>query len=307
MSLLDLAQTAICAASHAHGGYLSFDLSGPHSLAARKALAQLAEQLDAGAGEGADARNCWAIGIGADVWPLLVGDAGPAELAPFPAFDDAIHANPVTPHAVFVHLRSDRHDACFIAGELAQQALAGYFALVDARSGFRYRDSRDLTGFVDGTENPAQDERPAAALLDDGSPYAGGSFLHVQRYVHDLAKWRRTPVATQERTIGRTKQDNVEMDDDIKPPTSHIARTVIEEDGEELEILRQSLPYGEVGAEQGLMFLSYCKTPTIFTRMLERMVTRRDGHSDHMLHFTTAVTGAAYFVPPRAMLTAWAG
>lgn len=307
MPLLDLAQTAICAASHAHGAYLSFDYTGSNPTAARQVLAQLADQLDAWAAEGEALRNAYAIGIGAEAWQGLVGNDGPMELLPFPQFDDAIHPNPITPHAVFVHLRSEQHDACFTAGELAREVLAEHFTLVDTHSGFRHQDSRDLTGFVDGTENPAQDERPAAALLDDGSPFAGGSFLHVQRYVHDLAKWRRTPVATQERTMGRSKVDNVEMDDDVKPPTAHIARTVIEEDGEELEILRQSLPYGEVGGEQGLMFLSYCKTPTIFNRMLERMVTKRDGHSDHLLHFTRAVSGSAYFVPPRAMLAAWRG
>ncbi|WP_265583907.1 Dyp-type peroxidase [Chitinimonas koreensis] len=213
---------------------------------------------------------------------------------------------PATPHAVFIHLRSERHDLCFAAGEAVRRALEGLFALAEAVPGFRFLDSRDLTGFVDGTENPSPEARPEVALVDDDGAFDGGSYLHVQRFVHDLPRWRTLTDAEQEAIVGRTKADDVELDEAVMPPTAHVARVVIEEDGEELEIVRQSLPYGTVGGEQGLMFLSYCKTPTRFTRMVERMNTRRDGYDDHLLRFTRAVSGAAYFVPPRAMLDAWA-
>lgn len=299
-----LAQTAICAASHAHALFLSFDLEGDvHT--ARAALATVADALDEWARLDAGARNCWAIGIGSQHWDVLVGEARPRELQGFPQFADAVQPAPHTPHALFVHLRSERHDLCFAAGETVRTALGGHFALSEAVPGFRYLDSRDLTGFVDGTENPVLDERPDVALVDDDGGFDGGSYLHVQRYVHDLPQWNRLPVPTQEHVIGRTKADDVELDDEDKPDSAHIARVVVEQDGEELEIVRQSLPYGTVGGEQGLMFLSYCKTPTRFTRMLERMVTEHDGPSDNLLRFTRAVSGAAYFVPPRTLLADW--
>lgn len=302
-----LAQTAICPPMHRHGLFLSFDLAQPAAAAALPgALAALGEALDVWAAQDAAARSCWAIGIGGEHWSALCGTPAPRELAPFPQFADAEHRQPATPHALFIHLRSERHDLCYQAGVQAHAALAGLCTLAEAVSGFRYLDARDLTGFVDGTENPAPDERPAVALVDDDADFNGGSYLHVQRYVHDMARWRHTAQATQERVIGRTKHDDVELDDAHKPASAHIARVVIEHEGEELQIVRQSMPYGTVGGEAGLMFLSYCKTPTTFTRMLERMVTRHHGPSDHLLHFTRAAGSAAYFMPPRAMLASWA-
>jgi putative iron-dependent peroxidase len=306
MSVADLAQSAICPASHAHGLYMAFDRPATvGSAAARQALAALAAVLDDWRQLDHGARSCWAIGIGANDWNALVGHARPALLAGFPAFDDAVHPVPDTPHALFLHLRSERQDLCFAAGETARHALAGMFVLAEATPGFRYLDSRDLTGFVDGTENPTLDERPDVALVDDDGDFNGGSYLHVQRFVHDLPKWHQLPVATQEHIVGRSKQDDVELDDAEKPASAHIARVVIEEDGEELAIVRQSLPYGAVGGEQGLMFISYCKTPDTFTQMLMRMVTEREGPADNLLRFTRAVSGGAYFVPPRAMLASW--
>jgi putative iron-dependent peroxidase len=306
MPLLDFAQTAICPAANVHGLFLSFDMrSGASGEHAKHALGLLAKALDAWMVLDSAARSCWAIGVGSEAWAGIVGGAKPRELTAFPQFDDALAPLPNTPHAVFVHLRSEREDLCFEAGEQTRAMLAEVLDLVDAVPGFRYMGGRDMTGFVDGTENPTLDERPGVALVDDDAPFEGGSYLHVQRFVHDMARWQHLPEPTQERVIGRTKADDVEMDDETKPPTAHIARVVIEEDGEELAILRQSLPYGTVGGERGLYFLSYCKSPRPFTLMLERMYTRRDGPSDHLLQFTQAVTGSAYFVPPRAMLDRW--
>lgn len=305
MSIADLAQSAVCADSHAHGLFLWFDLIGEAD-GALATLSSLAAQLDQWRELDARARCCWAIGIGTEHWQAMTGAPRPAALTAFPQFADAVHLAPDTPHALFVHLRSERHDLCFAAGETVRQALAGHFALIEAIPGFRYLDSRDLTGFVDGTENPAIDERPGVALVDDDGVFNGGSYLHVQRFVHDLPEWQQLAVSAQEQVIGRSKQDDVELDDADKPESAHIARVVIEENGEELAIVRQSLPYGTVGGDQGLVFISYCKTPETFSRMLMRMVTEREGPSDHLLRFTRAVSGGAYFVPPRALLARWA-
>lgn len=292
---------------HAHGLFLTLDLAELATpTAALAALARLAAQLDQWAAAAPALRNCWAIGIGAEQWPTLLPKAAPRELAPFPALADAVQPLAIQSHTAFVHLRSEAFDQCYLAGQQALAALEGALVLAESTAGFRYLDSRDLTGFVDGTENPAVDERPEVALVDDDGVFNGGSYLHVQRYVHDMRKWQQTPLATQERVIGRSKQDDVEMADEDKPASAHIARVVIEEAGEELEIVRQSMPYGSLGGEAGLIFLSYCKTPTTFSKMLTRMFTRRDGHSDQLLHFTRAASSSAYFMPPRAMLASWA-
>jgi putative iron-dependent peroxidase len=177
--------------------------------------------------------------------------------------------------------------------------------LMEEVAGFRYLDSRDLTGFIDGTENPKGAGRAAAALIGREDPdYAGGSYVAVQRYVHDLAKWRLMGDREQERIIGRTKPDSMELPASKKPATAHISRVVIKEDEEELQILRHSYPYGTV-KEAGLFFVAYTKSLDIFDRMLQRMMgASGDGLHDRLMEFSHAVTGAAFFVPSLATLAA---
>jgi putative iron-dependent peroxidase len=164
--------------------------------------------------------------------------------------------------------------------------------------GFRYRDSRDLTGFIDGTENPKGKARAVAALIgEEDRPFAGGSYVAVQRYVHDLERWRRLDDREQEQIIGRTKRGSVELPKKIKPQTAHISRVVIERDGAELQILRQSYPWGTV-REAGLYFAAYTKSLDAFDLMLARMMgTTGDGLHDRLMEFSRAVTGATFFVP----------
>ena len=160
-----------------------------------------------------------------------------------------------------------------------------------------YRDSRDLTGFIDGTENPPVEEAFDVALVPDGRPGAGGAFVLAQKWVHDLTAFHAQSQPDQEGTIGRTKPDSIELDDDVKPPTAHIARVVIEEDGEELELYRRSTPYGRV-REAGLYFLAFSADPSRFTKMMRRMFgVSGDGLHDHLTDFTRPVSGAYYFAP----------
>jgi putative iron-dependent peroxidase len=167
-----------------------------------------------------------------------------------------------------------------------------------------YRDSRDLTGFIDGTENPPVEEGPEVALIPPGEPGEGGAFVITQRWVHDLAAFHARSVSEQEGTIGRTKPDSIELDAAIKPPDAHISRVVIEEDGEELEIYRRSTPYGTV-REHGLYFLAFSADVSRFDKMLARMFgTTGDGLHDHLTDFTTPVTGSYYFAPPLEALAA---
>jgi putative iron-dependent peroxidase len=170
------------------------------------------------------------------------------------------------------------------------------------QAGFSYRGSRDITGFIDGTANPPTLEAPDVALVPPGQPGEGGSFVLVQRWVHDLRAFDQLPVKEQERVIGRTKADSVELSDETKPTTAHIARVTVEVDGAELEILRRSVPYGSV-AEHGLYFVAFSADPLRFERMLSRMFgTSGDGIRDRLTDFSRAVSGSLYFAPSQNAL-----
>ncbi|MBU3847778.1 MAG: Dyp-type peroxidase, partial [Candidatus Acinetobacter avistercoris] len=178
--------------------------------------------------------------------------------------------------------------------------------VLDERVCFRYFDGRDITGFIDGTENPQfPDDRAEVALLgEDSGIFQDGSFIFAQRYAHNLEKWKKLKVDTQEQVMGRTKLESIELDDEIKPENAHVARTVVEdEEGEEMEILRHSLPYGDGRGDQGLFFIAYTKNLKIIDAMLERMFgTSGDGIHDRLLHFVTPLDGAYYFAPSEELL-----
>ncbi len=195
------------------------------------------------------------------------------------------------------HLRGSREFSS--AAECASQ-------LAEISSRFRYLDTRDLTGFIDGTENPKGKARAEVALIgSEDAPFAGGSYVFTQRYIHDLTKWAALPLDEQEKVVGRRKRDSKELSDRAKPATAHIARTVIEENGEELKIVRHSFPYGTV-SEAGLFFIAYTRTLDIPEKMLARMMgTADDGLSDHLMDFSRAVSGANFFAPSLTVLRAF--
>ena len=213
---------------------------------------------------------------------------------------------PVIPADVLIHIASARSDICFALSQSFFDGIQHQVEVLDERVCFRYLDGRDLTGFIDGTENPQfPDDRGETALLgEDAGIFADGSFVFAQRYVHNLENWKRLKVDAQEHVIGRTKLESIELDDDEKPENAHVARTVVEdEEGEELEILRHSLPYGDGRGEQGLFFIAYTKDLTRIDQMLLRMFgTSGDGIHDRLLHFVTAVDGAYFFAPSEDLL-----
>lgn len=270
--------------------------------AASAAIPGLTEEL-AAADPGAGLASV--VGFATAVWDRLFPEARPAQLRPFRAVAGEGGRAPATPGDVLLHLRSDRPDLNFELGRRIMGRIGGAARVVEEVHGFRYLDSRDLTGFVDGTENPKGDDRNAVALVGAADPgFAGGSYINLQRYVHDLAAWEELPVARQEKIIGRTKADNVEFDAEAKAPTAHIKRVSIKEDGKSLEMLRHSMPYG-TAAEHGLYFIAYAASPDVFDKMLERMlVADPDGAYDHLMNYSRAVTGAAFFAPPRDWLEA---
>lgn len=294
-------QSGILPAASSNGLFMLFRrrLGRRADQACKQWLAHWPEQVAQLASANPDAQFVAALGFGADLWPELYGLEKPAKLRAFPRIAGAIHPAPATQCDMILHLRAERFDVLYECADQFTQAMGEWFDAIETIHGFRYQDQRDLTGFVDGTENPEQAERASVALVGAEDPsWIGGSYLHIQRYVHRMESWNKLPVKQQEAVIGRTKASDEELPEDDKPLTAHISRVVIEEDGNELQILRQSLPYGSPSGDKGLYFTSYCKTPDIFEKMLARMVApTADGRVDHLLNYSRAVTGAAFFVP----------
>ncbi len=238
--------------------------------------------------------------IGSDALDRLFAGPRPAELHPFIALDGPRHHAPSTPGDLLFHIRAESLDVCFeLAGRLVDAM--GAVTVIDEVHGFKFFDNRDLMGFVDGTENPDGPVAASATQIGDEDPdFAGGCYVHVQRYLHDMSSWNSISVEEQERVIGRTKLDDIELDDAVKPPNSHLALNVIEDDeGNELKILRHNMPFGEVGkAEFGTYYIGYSRSAAVTERMLRNMfIGDPPGNTDRILDFSTAVTGAMFFTP----------
>ena len=248
------------------------------------------------------------VGIGAAAWDRLFGPPRPAGLHPFTALRGERHQAPATPGDLLLHIRADAADLCFELARLVMDALAGAVQPVDEVHGFRYFDARAMIGFVDGVENPEGREALEATLIGAEDPrFAGGSYAIVQKYLHDMAAWNALDTGEQERVIGRTKADNLELADDVKPANSHVALNVIEDDeGKELAILRANLPFAQPSrGEYGTYFIGYAADPAVTEQMLSNMfIGRPPGNHDRLLDFSTAVTGTLFFVPALALLEA---
>ena len=245
------------------------------------------------------------MGIGSDAWGRLFGDPRPANLHPFREIRAGARHAVSTPGDLLFHIRAKRMDLCF---ELATQIMAriGYaVSPEDEVHGFRYFDDRDLLGFVDGTENPRNEAAMEAALIGaEDAAFARGSYVIVQKYLHDLDGWNALSAETQERIIGRTKLSDIELADSVKPTSAHNALTTIEEDGKEVKILRDNMPFGNVASgEFGTYFIGYSRSPRRIEQMLENMfIGRPPGNYDRLLDFSRAVTGNLFFVPSATFL-----
>jgi putative iron-dependent peroxidase len=234
------------------------------------------------------------VGFGADLARRLLPGDVPDDAQPFPGVSGPAGSMPATPHDVWVWVHGTGEDVLLDVARAIGACFAPVATLAAEQPGFVYRDSRDLTGFIDGTENPPVEEAHDVAIVADG-PGAGGSHVITSRFVHDLAAFHAQTVEEQQNTIGRTKPDSVELDP--LPDTSHIGRVQIEEDGEELEIFRRSVPFGTV-REHGLYFVAFSADPSRYLKMLSAMYgTSGDGRSDRLMSFTTPVSGAFYFAP----------
>ena len=246
------------------------------------------------------------VGIGSAVWNRVTGLPRPAELHPFPAVQGAVHTAVSTPGDLLFHIRSERRDLNFEFERQLIDVLGDAVAVVDETVGFRYFDVRDLLGFVDGTANPVGPAVPASILVaEEDASAAGGSYIVVQKYVHDLKMWRRLPAEKQEAIIGRTKLDNVELDDAASGQRSHkTLATIHDENGNEHDILRDNMPFGSPGSgEFGTYFIGYSRRLWVIERMLQRMfLGDPPGLHDRLLNFSKPLTGTTFFAPSASLL-----
>ncbi|KXJ47748.1 Dyp-type peroxidase [Marinobacter sp. Hex_13] len=243
--------------------------------------------------------------FGAQAWPRFFGTGQPRELHEFRALGPPERHAPGTPGDLFFHIRAEQMDLCFEMAMQLMNKLGGSVQVEDEVHGFRYFDSRSMVGFVDGTENPQGDEIARFALVgEEDTDFAGGSYVITQKYLHDMDGWDALPVEQQEKIIGRSKLDDIELDDEHKPSWAHNALTVIERDGEELKILRDNMPFGKPGSREfGTFFIGYARSAAITEEMLENMfVGNPEGNYDRLLDYSRAVTGNLFFVPSQALL-----
>jgi putative iron-dependent peroxidase len=241
------------------------------------------------------------VGIGSEAWDRLFGVGRPAGLHPFPGFAGPRHTAPATSGDLLVHLRAHRLDLCFELAQRLTARLTGSARVVDEAHGFRSFDERDLLGFVDGTENPEGAPASDAVLIGDEDPeFAGGTYVVVQKYLHDLTAWDALPVEEQERVIGRTKLSDIELPDEVKPANSHVAlNTIVDDAGKQRQIVRFNMPFGSVAnSEFGTYFIGYTRSPDVIEDMLRNMfIGKPPGNYDRILDFSRAVTGNLFFVP----------
>jgi len=240
--------------------------------------------------------------IGSDAWDRLFSGPRPRELHPFRELTGSRHKAPSTPGDLLFHIRASRMDMCFEFAAQVMRRLSGAVAVADEVQGFRYFDERDLIGFVDGTESPGGAAGISAAIAgpEDDPDFAGGSYVIVQKYLHDMAAWNAISIEEQERVIGRSKLDDIEMPDEIKPANSHVAlNTITGPDGEQRQILRANMPFGSPGrGEFGTYYISYAATPSVTEEMLTNMfIGKPPGNTDRILDFSTAITGCLFFAP----------
>jgi porphyrinogen peroxidase len=245
------------------------------------------------------------VGIGSSAWDRLGRAHRPVQLHEFLQLQGSPHTAVSTPGDLLFHVRAERSDLCFELERLLLDALGDAITVVDEVQGFRYFDARDLLGFVDGTENPTGNAMYEAALIgDEDAEFAGGAYVVVQKYLHNLAAWGTLLVTEQERIIGRTKVENVELDDATGQKSHKSLNTILGADGVERHILRDNMPFGRPGqGEFGTYFIGYARDLAVIEQMIRNMfIGDPPGEYDRILDFSTAVTGTTFFVPSHELL-----
>lgn len=244
-------------------------------------------------------------GFGSDAWDKLFGKPRPAELHAFQEIRSGERHAVSTPADVLFHIRAKRMDLCFEIVTQIMERIGGAVSAVDETHGFRYFDDRDLLGFVDGTENPRGESALDAALVGGEDPqFAGGSYVIIQKYLHDMSGWNALSTEQQERIMGRKKLSDIELSDAVKPSCAHNALTTIVENGKEMKILRDNMPFGKPSEREfGTYFIGYSRSPRTTEQMIENMfIGRPAGNYDRLLDFSRPVTGSLFFAPSATFL-----
>ncbi|MEA9411769.1 Dyp-type peroxidase [Flavobacterium sp. PL02] len=252
-------------------------------------------------------RSSCVMGVGHDAWIRLgLPTPLPKELVNFEPIIGDKHTAKATDGDLHFHLRAQNVAICFDMAMAITNVLESVAECQEEVHGFRYWDGRSIIGFVDGTENPIGDERQFFAVVgDEDSAYKGGSYLFVQKYFHNMKNWENLSTEDQEKVIGRSKMNDIEMADDVKPTNSHSALTAItDEEGNELKIVRDNMPFGNpFKGEVGTYFISYASKFGTTRKMLENMfIGNPPGNYDRILDFSTAETGTLFFVPTLDLL-----
>lgn len=245
------------------------------------------------------------IGFGADAWNrLFPGEGKPKELSPFQEIKGEKLTAVSTPGDLLFHIRAKQMGLCFEFASIIDEKLEGVVESIDETHGFRYRDGRSIIGFADGTENPAVDENPYrfAVIGDEDPEFKGGSYVFVQKYIHNMIAWNFLTVEEQEKVIGRRKFKDVELSDEEKPKNAHNALANI---GDELKIVRDNMPFANTSkGEYGTYFIGYASTFSTTRKMLENMfIGNPVGNTDRLLDFSTPITGTLFFVPSYDLLS----
>jgi putative iron-dependent peroxidase len=291
--IMYVAQSGIFALGTGSHSYLEFDLPAHDDpLTLVQMIADLEEPRMTTGGVNL------VVGFRPSLWARVAPQEMPAEVTDFERDVRGVdgYAMPATQHDLWVWVAGHAYHTVFDVAREAIATLAPVAHLADEVVGWTYKESRDLTGFIDGTENPPLSEAPEVALVADGSPGAGGSVVLVQKWMHDAAAFEALPVEEQEKVIGRTKETSTELAEEVRGTESHVSRTVIEENGVEQHIFRRNTPFG-TATSHGTMFIGFSCDQQRLARMLARMAGAEDGIRDALTRYTTAVSGAYYFVP----------
>ena len=290
---MHVAQSGIFALGTGSHSYLEFDLHARgDALTLVQVIASLGEPRMTTGGVNL------VVGFRPSLWARVAPEEMPAGVTDFEREVRGVdgYTMPATQHDLWVWAAGHAYHKVFDVAREAIAALAPVASFVDEVAGWTYKESRDLTGFIDGTENPRLSEAPEVALIPDGSPGAGGSVVLVQKWMHDAAAFEALPLEEQEKVIGRTKETSTELDEEVRGAQSHVSRTVIEVNGVEQHIFRRNTPFG-TATEHGTMFIGFSCDQQRLARMLNRMAGAEDGIRDALTRYTTAVSGAYYFVP----------
>ncbi|WP_298347446.1 Dyp-type peroxidase [Ferrimicrobium sp.] len=286
--------------------FLVVTVPADHTNAIRSLLGEVDSLTKAVGFRYPEARLSCVVGIGSLLWDQLSPSERPAHLHPFTPLHGVVRDAPSTPGDLFFHLRSQELGLCFELARLLKDRLPTGSVIVDEVQGFKYLDQRDLLGFVDGTENPDQSEAAQVAIIGEAEPaFVGGSYVIVQKYLHDLSAWEALTTEDQERAVGRRKLENVELDDATKPINSHVALNNIRDANDaELAIYRLNMPFGSLHDHHyGTYFIGYASDVRITERMLTNMfLGDPPGNYDRLLDFSTAITGTLFFCPSLELL-----